>query len=435
MTLSKLALFGGEPVRGTPYLSHTTNINEAEENAVLKVLRGGHTSGFSGRAGDRFLGGGQVKEFERQIASKFKTEYAVTFNSATSALHGCMAALGIGPGDEVITSPYTMSATPSSVLMTNGIPVFADIEMSSYGIDPVSVESLVNPQTRAILAVNIFGHPAKLNELRNIADKHGLALVEDNAQSPGIKYHDTTTGKVGDMSVLSFNYHKAIQTGEGGAVITNNKDYALRLQLIRNHAEVVVGVMPEVSLVNMLGWNYRLTEVQAAIGIEQLKKIDYLTEQRQTLAKYLSNQLVERYNFIFPPVVENNCEHGYYLFPMRFNKNKIGISRQLFVKALKFEGISISEGYVKPIYLEPMYQSKIAYGASGCPFKCLTYKGKVNYDKGICPNTERMYYEELILTDICKYPNTKEEVDQLIQAVDKIVANIDKLKSMENQTS
>jgi len=432
MTISNLAMFGGEPIRSHPYSIHSTNFDEAEEKAVLKVLRGAQTSGFSARAGERFLGGEQVQAFEEQIANKFGTKYAITFNSATSALHGCMAALGVGPGDEVITSPYTMSATSSSILMANGIPVFADIETRSYGIDPVSVESLITPQTKAILAVNIFGHPARLNELNNIADKYDLVLVEDNAQAPAVKYFEQTTGTVGKMAVLSFNYHKAIQTGEGGAVITNDKDYALRLQLIRNHAEVVVGDMPKVDILNMLGWNYRLTEIQAAIGIEQLAKLDFLTEQRQNLASYLTSQLNERYDFLFTPIVEQGCGHGYYLYPMRFITEKLGISRQLFVQAIQKEGVAISEGYVKPIYLEPMYQNRIAYGKGHCPFQCPKYKGSVSYDKGICPNAEKMHFEELVLTDICKYPNSKEEVDQFIQAVDKIVANIKALKKLDS---
>lgn len=427
----KLAILGGAPTREEAYPEHSTNIDESEEKAVLEVLRGGHLSGFSARVGERFLGGEKVQEFEENLAKYFNVKHAITFNSATSALHGCMAAVGVGPGDEVITSPYTMSATAASIVMTNGVPVFADIEQSTFGPDPESVKKAITPQTKAILTVNLFGHPSRLNELKDIADKNGIILVEDNAQSPGINYKGKMCGTVGDIGVLSLNYHKAIQTGEGGVAITNNDEHAEHLRLVRNHAEVVVSDAEISDIVNLLGWNYRLTEIQAAIGIEQLKKLSYLTQQRQELANYLTNQL-KKYDFLMPPIVDKNCEHGYYLYPFRYLEDSLGIPRRLFLKAMQAEGISISDGYVKPIYLEPMFQKKIAYGKDNCPFKCPLYKGNVNYEKGICPTAERMHFEEMLITDICKYPNTKVEIDQFVNAIDKVVLNTEELRSMLN---
>ena len=157
----KLAMLGGSPIRSKKYPVHTTMIDESEEKAVLEVLRGQHLSGFSARVGDRFLGE-RVKLFEKDLAEKFLVKHAITFNSATSALHASVACLGIGPGDEVITSPYTMSATASSILMTNAIPIFADIEDETFGLNPREVKKLISPRTKAILAVNIFGHPCRL---------------------------------------------------------------------------------------------------------------------------------------------------------------------------------------------------------------------------------------------------------------------------------
>jgi len=423
----KLALLGGKPVRNIPYPEHSTIIGDAEEKAAIEVLRGGHLSGFSARPGDRFLGGEKVQEFESNLANKFGVKHAITFNSATSALHGSMAAVGVGPGDEVITSPYTMSATPSSVLMANGVPVFADIETSTFGLDPCSVEQRVTPYTKAILTVNLFGHPSRLDELKQIADSNNLVLVEDNAQSPGISYNGKIAGAVGEMGILSLNYHKAIQTGEGGVVITDNSDYAEHLQLIRNHAEVVVGQTDRVDITNLLGWNYRLTEIQAAIGIEQLKKLDYFTQQRQELASYLTEKLVD-FDFLQPPIIEEGSDHGFYLYPIKYDQSKTGISRDLFVKALQSEGISVGAGYVKPIYLEPIFQSQVAYGNQHCPFSCPLYKGTVSYSKGLCPETEKMHFDELLTTDICKYPNTKKEVDEFLEAVEKIIIHMKELK-------
>lgn len=429
---NKLAVFGGEPVRKKPYPIHTTMIDAAEEQEVLEVLRSGHLSGFSARPGERFLGGPKVRQLEEDFARYFSVKYAVTFNSATSALHGAVSAAGIGPGDEVIVPPTTMSATASSVLMQNAIPVFADIEDKTFGLDPKAVESSITPYTKAILTVNLFGHPSQLDELEDIAAKHNFLLIEDNAQGPGAQCNGRLAGTIGRMGIQSLNYHKGIQTGEGGVVLTNNAKMAEHLQLLRNHGEVIIGHMDKsenLDLINMLGRNYRLTEVQAAIGIPQLKKLDELNTIRIKLADLLADGLRE-YDFLTTPFVRENCNHVYYLYPMRFHQEQIGISRDIFVKAMQAEGITLSQGYVKPIYLEPMYQKKIAYGSRGCPFRCPWYEGSVSYKAGLCPVAERLHFEQIMTTDICKYPNTEREVHEFVEAVKKIMYNIKALKEL-----
>ncbi len=428
-----LAIFSGDPVRKEPYPVHTTMIDAVEEQEVLEVLRSGHLSGFSARPGERFLGGPKVRQLEEDFARYFSVEYAVTFNSATSALHGAVSAAGIGPGDEVIVPPTTMSATASSVLMQNAVPVFADIEDETFGLDLEAVEQAITSRTKAILTVNLFGHPSQLEELEDMAAKHNLLLIEDNAQSPGAQCNGRLAGTIGRMGIQSLNYHKGIQTGEGGLVLTNDKKMAEHLQLVRNHGEVVIGHMDgleDVNLVNILGWNYRLTEVQAAIGIPQLKKLDELNAIRIKLADMLSDGLRDYY-FLTTPFVRENCSHVYYLYPMRFHREQIGISRDIFVKAMQAEGISLSQGYVKPIYLEPMYQKKIAYGSRGCPFRCPWHEGSVSYDRGLCPTSERLHFEEFIITDICKYPNSEKEIEEFATAVKKIVDNLNVLRKFE----
>jgi|TARA_B100001964_G_C14232872_1_gene600900 dTDP-4-amino-4,6-dideoxygalactose transaminase len=424
-----LAILGGKSVREKPYPVHTTIIDDAEEREVIEVLRGGHLSGFSARPGDRFLGGPKVKELEKQFSEYFNVKYAITFNSATSALHGAISAAKIGPGDEVITSPYTMSATPSSILMQNAIPVFADIEDKTYGLDPISVNERVTERTKAILTVNLFGHPSRLKELKEIADMHGLLLIEDNAQAPGAVYHDRLTGTIGQMGIQSLNYHKTIQTGEGGVIITNDSRLTEHLQLVRNHGEVVVGKTKRDDNVNVLGWNYRLTEVQAAIGIPQLAKLDYFNSIRQELSGQLTSEL-KQFDFLSPPIVEEGCTHVYYLYPVRFHEDRIGISRSNFIMAMKAEGISLSEGYMMPIYLEPLYKKKVAYGNRGCPFSCHFYDRDVDYGEGLCPTTERLYAKEMMITDICKYPNNEQEVEEFVAAVKKIMRNLSALKKL-----
>lgn len=428
-----LAILGGEPVRSGAYPDHTTMIDESEEKQVLEVLRGGHLSGFSARPGNRFLGGPKVQELEKKVAGYFGVKHAVSFNSATSALHGMISAAKIGPGDEVIVSPFTMSATATAIVMQNAVPVFTDIEPDTFGLDPDSVKRAITDRTKAILTVNIFGHPSRLEELEAIAQKEGLILLEDNAQSPGATCNGRMTGTIGQMGVLSLNYHKHIQTGEGGFTLTDDDHHAQHLRLVRNHGEVVIDkydTYDEQDLVNMVGWNYRLTEVQAAIAIPQIKKLAQLNDIRIKLAEKLSEELSE-FDFLLPPKIETNCSHVYYMYPIRFLTEKIGISRDLFVRAMQAEGISIAQGYVRPIYLEPMFQKKIAYGAWGCPFTCPKYNGQADYRQGICPVVEKIHFDQILTTDICKYPNTDKEVAEFADAVRKIMDNIDLLKGAQ----
>lgn len=426
----RLALQGGEPVRKDPYPLHATMIDEAEEREVLEVLRGQHLSGFSARPGERFLGGPKVRALEEAFARRFGVKHAVSTNSATSALHCAVAATRIEPGEEVITSPYTMSATASCVLKQNAIPVFADIEDRTFCIDPAAVEACITPRTRAILTVNLFGHPSALDELRAIADRHGIMLLEDNAQAPGAAYRGRLAGTVGKIGIQSLNYHKSIQTGEGGVALTDDSELALHMQLVRNHGEVVVGPMGREDIPNTLGGNYRLVEVSAAIGIPQLGKLAALTGVRLRLAELLTRQLAE-FDFLVPPAVAGGCTHVFYLYAMKFDEERAGISRALFARALRAEGISVAEGYVRPIYLEPLYQKRSAYGTKGFPFEGGPYAGNVSYQGGICPTVERLWRREVLTTDICKYPNSEREVEEFVQAVDKVRSNLDALRKMK----
>lgn len=431
---NQLAILGGSPTRNIPYPIHSTIIDDEEEKAVIEVLRGNHLSGFSARPGDRFLGGKKVKEFEENFSKYFNVSHSVSFNSATSALHGSISAAKIGPGDEVITTPYTMTATVACILMQNAIPVFADIETRTYGLNPESVKNNITKNTKAILAVNLFGHPCKLDELKKIAKDNNLILIEDNSQSPGAFYHGKLCGTIGDMGIQSLNYHKVIQTGEGGMLITNNYDYAFHNQLIRNHGEVVVGKIDHPDIVNVLGGNYRLTEIQAAIGVAQLKKLDYFNKIRIDLANELTESL-KHFDFLETPIIENNCTHVFYHYPIKFNQSKIPISRDIFLKAMLAEGISVSEGLKVPLYLEPLFQQKLVYGKKGCPFTCSYFDRDVNYFQGLCPVAEDIMQNKVFITDLCKSPNTSNEIKEFVRAVEKINDNLLILKKLKNDNT
>ena len=284
---SELAIFGGKPVREKPFLPYNT-IGEEEKKAVMEVLDSGVLSNFYGSYDPRFYGGERVKKLEREWEEYFNIKYAVSVNSATSGLYTAVGAIGVEPGDEVIVTPYTMSASASAVLVYGAIPVFVDIEEDTFCLDPKKIKEAITPRTKAIIVVHLFGHPAKMDEILEIAKENDLKVIEDAAQAPGALYKGRHAGTIGDIGVFSLNCHKTIQSGEGGIIVTNNEEIAGRCQLIRNHGENVVKPLGITNLSNMLGWNYRMTEMEAAVASEQLKKLKSLNEVRIELANYLT---------------------------------------------------------------------------------------------------------------------------------------------------
>jgi dTDP-4-amino-4,6-dideoxygalactose transaminase len=418
-----LSLLGGEPVLSKPAPPYNT-IGEREKQAVLSVLDGGELSGFIASPGAEFWGGKAVHALEKAFVNRFEVEHAIAVNSATSGLHCAAAAIGLGPGDEVIVPPYTMTATATVNVMMGAVPVFADIEDRTFGLDPAAVEAAITPHTRAIFAVNLFGHPAQLGPLREIADRKGLWLVEDNAQAPAGLYNGSHTGTVGHLGVFSFNRHKTMQSGEGGVVVTNDERLAKRVAYFRNHGEGVVAAMGETDLTNTLGLNYRITEMEAAVATVQFERIDEFNYARIELAEHLSGRF-QAISGITPPVVEEGCKHVYYFHVSKYDEKLVGIPRDLFVTAVQAEGFPIRAGYVKPIYREPMFQHKIAIGRNGFPWS--THPREVSYDPAQFPVVERLAQSGLFLTNLIYPPLGVEEMDLFGDAVEKVVTNADQL--------
>jgi dTDP-4-amino-4,6-dideoxygalactose transaminase len=266
----------------------------------------------------------------------------------------------------------------------------------------------------------------------HIAQKHKLKVVEDCAQAPMGKYKGKYVGTIGDIGVFSLNYHKHIHTGEGGVIVTNNKELAERLQLIRNHAENVVEAKGETDLTNMIGYNYRMTEVEAAIGIEQLKKLPSLLEQRLENAEFLHHALGSLHGLTSQPLVDKDSLHTFYVQPLKYDQQKLEVHRNDFVNAINEEIPSavlretaplISAGYVKPLYLQPIYQEKASW-----VFDEKFYKGSVDYSKGICPVTEHMHFTELITHEYMRPGMTKDDKNDVVKAFEKVVNHIDELK-------
>jgi len=410
-----------------------TSFGKEEIEAAKKVLSSGILSDFIGNAGEKFLGGKYVKGLEAAYCRKFNVKYAVAMSSAATALHAAIAALGIGPGDEVILPPITMSATATAILLNNAVPVFADIEKETICIDPQSIEDKITKRTKAIMVVALYGQGANLPKIMKIAKKYRLRVIEDNAQSPGAKIGKDFVGTIGDVGIFSLNCHKVINCGEGGVLVTNNARIAYRAQLVRNHGEVVLDDLKDRDTV-IFGTNYRLTELQAAVAIEQFKKLDFLNNWRIELADYLTSKL-RNFKGIILPDTKPGFTHVYYQYPMRFIKKEVGIKRQTFAKALRAEGFPLGEGWVQPLYFFPIYQRGTIYKEKiNCPFECKYYDGKVDYRKGLCPAAEDLCNKELMLTGICAWPLTKKHIDLFVTAIKKIFDNLEELKLYERKT-
>ncbi len=423
------ALLGGHPVNVKPFQFNNA-IGEEEKRAVMAVLDDGELSGFIASPGEPFWGGRKVRELQDMFCAHFGCRHAVAVNSATSGLHCAVMAAGIGPGDEVITSPYTMSATSTVVVLAGGVPVFADIEARTFGLDPNSVEERITPRTKAIITVNIFGHPSRLTELRAIADRHGLILIEDNAQAPDAMHNGRKTGTVGHIGVFSFNRHKVMQSGEGGVLVTDDPDLFQKAALFRNHGEAVVDAMGIEDIVNTLGLNLRMTELEAAVAVEQFKKLPAMNEQRIALADRLSAALAP-IEGIEAPRVEKDNRHVYYMYAMTYDETVTGLPRAVFVKAMLAEGLFVRGGYLRPTYLEPMYQKRIGIGSSGFPFNYTAANAEISYAKGICPTCEDLQDRGLMITAIMQPPQTLEDMDLWAEGARKVLNARDTLLRAE----
>ena len=422
--MSNLAILGGTPAVGIP-LTPYRSIGEEERAAVDAVMRSGLLSGYVGAWCDAFDGGPVIKEFEARFAKAFGARHAIAVNSNTSGLIAAMGAVGVSPGDEVIVPPTSMSATVMAPLFYGGIPVFVDIEPETFCLDVNKVREAITPKTRAILVVNIFGHPAQLAALRDLADEKGIFLIEDNAQGPFASENGRFAGTIGHIGVFSLNYHKHIHTGEGGVCTTSDERLARRLRMIRNHAENVTEELGDGDLTNLIGFNMRLTEMQAAIGIAQLDKGEALVARREKIADTFTEKLGGLPG-ITPPKVRDNCRHVYYEWVSRFDSAAVGVSRQVFAKALEAEGVPLSTGYVEPLYMLPAFQKRIAIGRDGFPFN-LTNR---SYHKGLCPVAERLYEREILEIYTCSWEFSDAEIGMVADAFLKVYEKRGELRAV-----
>ena len=387
-----LALHGGTPVRTRllPYAHQT--IEEDDVQAVVAALRS-----------DWLTTGPAVEAFERAVASAVESRHAVAVNSGTAALHAAVFAAGIGPGDEVITSPLTFAASANAVLYLGGTPMFADIRPDTLNVDSAEIEARITPKTRAILPVDFAGQPCDLDALGHLAHARGLTMIEDAAHALGASHKARPVGAIADLTTFSFHPAKLITTGEGGMVTTNRDDLAGRLRRFRNHGlETDFRERTErgapYSLMVDLGYNYRLSDLQCALGASQLSKLEPLLKRRELIAERYAGAL-SGMELVKVPAVLPDCRHAWHIFPILLEIQRLSAPRDTVLAALRAEGIGATVHYV-PAYWHPYYKA-------------------LGYRRGLCPRAEAAY--ERLLT-LPLFPGmTDADVNDVLAALCKVL--------------
>jgi perosamine synthetase len=451
--MADLALLGGEPIRKVPFHSSVV-VDEKEWNCIKEVLERQEFSRFmgsstpdiekilvmpSGEAEDlagqyfSFLGGRMVRKFEADFANIFKVRYAISVNSATSGLSAALGASGIGPGDEVITTCMSFSATAMSILSVNAIPVFVDVDERSFCIDPEKIEKAITPRTKAILVVHLLGNAADMDAVARVAEKHKLVVIEDSAQAPGTKYNGKYVGTIGNIGVFSLQETKNFMTGEGGMVLTDNPHYAKRVRLIRNHGESIPDEnWDDDMLVNLVGMNFRMTELTAALGVAQLSKLAENNRIRTENSMFLCEALNGLPGLGLPVFKDGTVPH---VFPMLYDSTATGVGRPKILAALRAEGIPVGSGYLRLMYENPIFIKKIAYGKNHCPWSCHLYNSERNYGSGDCPVGEALLQKRFIWFYHINRPNTVEDMHSVAEAFRKVFGSLDLLKKAEVNVS
>ena len=381
------------------------SIGKEELRAAIKVMKSGNLSGYVADKSKNFYGGKYVKSFEDYLKKFYGVKFAITVNSWTSGLMCMVGSLDVSPGDEIIVTPWTMSATVASILHWNCIPVFADINENDFCIDPNEVKKKITKRTKAIFAVDIFGKSSNIKDLKKIVKDTNIKILVDSAQSPYCKTDNGVAGTIGDIGGYSLNYHKIINTGEGGIIVTNNRKIAKRLFLLRNHAEITNSFKSKKELSNMIGFNFRMGELEAAIGLEQYKKLKKILSSRSKILNLLTKKL-KKFEGLKLPTLAKPFENNFYVYPIVLDLKKLKISRNKLISYLKKEGLKdISGGYAN-LHLLTALQKKIAFGDKNFPWTL--NENRISYKKGICPIAEKLHENSFCLIEVCMFEiNTK----------------------------
>lgn len=361
-----LAIHGGPRVRKSLLPYGRQSIQEEDIQAVVDVLRS-----------DWLTTGPKVEEFEEAFAAWVGAKYAVSFSSGTAALHGAAFAAGLKGGDEAITSPLTFAATANCVLYQGATPVFADVSPDTLTLNPEKVAQAINPRTRAILPVDYAGHPAALDPILQLAEKHSLTVIEDACHALGAEYRGRRIGSLAHMTVFSFHPVKHLTTGEGGMVTTDNADWAQSLRRFRNHGIASDARHRQAAgqwhyEMVLLGFNYRLTDIACALGLRQLSRLEANLARRRQIAEQYGEAFGD-VTGILPPRVRVDANPAWHLYPIRVERKAFSGGRNEFFRALRGENIGVNVHYI-PVHLHRYYRDRFGYGGGEYPIAEAAYE-------------------------------------------------------------
>ena len=347
----------------------STDITEDDIESVVEVLRSGRLS----------LGPAQER-FEDLVAEYIGVEHAVAVSSGTAALHLLVRALGIEPGDEVLVPSFTFAASVNCILYDGAVPVFVDVEPDTYNLDPADLEAKITPRTRAIVAVDAFGHPAEWDQIERIAKKHGLAVIDDACEALGARYRGRRIGTMGAAATFAFYANKQITTGEGGMIVTDDAGIAEACRSRRNQGRGRMGSWLEHE---RLGYNYRMDEMSAALGVSQMGRVDALLRRRREAARTYSNYL-KQFDWLATPMALDHVWVSWFVYVVRLAPH---VDREALIADLAGQGIP-SRAYFSPIHLQPYIQTMLAAGKLGAGW---------DWSPGSLPVTEELSRHTLAL--------------------------------------
>jgi len=358
-TIEALALHGGSPVRATLLPYGRQAITDADIQAVVEVLRS-----------DWLTTGPKVSEFEEAFAERVGSKHAVSFSSGTAALHAAAFGAGLQSGDEAITTPMTFCATANSVIYQGAKPVFADICPDTLNIDPEQIADNINSRTRAILAVDYAGHPADLQAILQLAEQHGLIVIEDASHALGAEYRGHRVGSISDLTVFGVHPVKHLTTGEGGMVTTEHGELAERLRRFRNHGIGSDARQRQAAghwhyEMVLLGFNYRLSDISCALGLSQLHCLQANLARRREIARQYS-AVLDATPGVVPPVVRTEVNPAWHLYPVRLDLEKLTADRAEIFRALRAENIGVNVHYI-PVHRHPFYRDRFGYKGGEYP--------------------------------------------------------------------
>ncbi len=357
--LETLAIHGGTPVRETLLPYGRQSLDDEDIQAAVDVLKS-----------DWLTTGPKVGEFEERFAAWVGTKHAVSFSSGTAALHASAFAAGLKSGDEAITTPMTFCATANCVLYQDATPVFADVSADTLNLDPREVSKKVSSRTKAVIAVDYAGHPADLIALRELAEQHGLVLIEDACHALGAEHLGKRVGGIADMAVFSLHPVKHLTTGEGGMVTTNDAKLTETLRRFRNHGISSEARQRQASgqwfyEMVLLGFNYRLTDIACALGISQLKKLEANLARRRAIAARYTRAFREL-PAVIAPAVREGMEPAWHLYPIRLTLDALSAGRGEVFRALRAENLGVNVHYI-PVHKHQYYRERFGYQGGEYP--------------------------------------------------------------------